>query len=615
MSEVAERISTAAHPDAPADTAATETAISPGSPASSSPEHWKLLALAALGATFGFLTGLGLWNQIYFHSVEFALVVIPLALAAYVLFDPLLDLLHGQHGEHTHKKKTASPERRGLVAFAVGTLATIVVSGFDHSLDIALDIEKLSQYLQKETLPEALAYYLKPLQALASDLSRLEKVGGFAIAMIVFLLIGGASVAVTYFWMRGARRQPPRAAHWGALAGLGAGVVAAAIIASYLQFRHLLGVAPSWILASVVLLWFFVPGLMGGLALHRQRPDASATFGILGYLIFSSAILAVLLLVLAGAIFPEHAELVWLPIAALGFQNLGWAAGPFFRREFCDDHLRTPSKPVKRPSGAPKTGNLVAMPLREGALAVAAVVPEDTRPPAARAQEMLLKPKGDRLWATVALLLALVSSALAYRLGTLRSDPDIDNNVAKLFHEDSGLDTRGLQITSAHRVVTLSGVVENEAEHAKAVQEALAVRGVKQLIDQIQVLPAAPVSAGAPSTASGVSAQTPAAINATISVGASTGAGSTAGKGQAGNAQKPAAASKADSQKHGFFHLPKRNNQTSTTGAQKQADPSKTADSQKQGFFHFLKKNKDKNDDKTKTDKNKKDPTRNDPGH
>jgi hypothetical protein len=499
-----------------------------------------------------------------------------------------------------------------LVAFAVGTLATIVVSGFDHSLDIALDIEKLSEYLQKEASPEGLARYLEPLKALASDLSSLEKVGGFAIAVIVFLLIGSASVAVTYFWMRGARQEPPRAAHWGALAGLGAGAAAAAIIASYLYYRHLLGVAPSWILAFVVLLWFFVPGLMGGLALHRQKPDASATFGILGYLIFSSAILAVLLLVLAGTIFPEHAELVWLPIAALGFQNLGWAAGPFFRREFCDDHLRASGKPLKPPSGTPKPGNVVAMPLREGALAVAAVVPEDglpedSRPPAIRAQEMLLKPKGDRLWATVALVLALVSSALAYRLGTLRSDPDIDNNVGKLFHEDSGLDTRGLQITSTHRVVTLSGVVENEAEHAKAVQEALAVRGVKQLIDQIQVLPAAPLSPGAPSTASGGPAQAPPAINATISIGGSAGAGSTgAGKGQAGNAQKPVAASKADSQKHGFFHLPKRNSQTSTTGAQKQTDTSKTADSQKQGFFHFLKKNKDKN---------KKDTTKNDSGH
>jgi predicted RecA/RadA family phage recombinase len=150
-------------------------------------------------------------------------------------------------------------------------------------------------------------------------------------------------------------------------------------------------------------------------------------------------------------------------------------------------------------------------------------------------------------------------------------------------------------------------VVENEAEHAKAVQEALAVRGVKQLIDQIQVLPAAPLSPGAPSTASGGPAQAPPAINATISIGGSAGAGSTgAGKGQAGNAQKPVAASKADSQKHGFFHLPKRNSQTSTTGAQKQTDTSKTADSQKQGFFHFLKKNKDKN---------KKDTTKNDSGH
>jgi hypothetical protein len=56
-------------------------------------------------------------------------------------------------------------------------------------------------------------------------------------------------------------------------------------------------------------------------------------------------------------------------------------------------------------------------------------------------------------------------------------------------------------------------------------------------------------------------------------------------------------------QKHGFFHLPAKVNQATSAGAPK------AADSQKPGFFHFLKKSNDK------TDKNKKDKTKNDPSH
>jgi len=56
-------------------------------------EHWELLALAVLGATFGFLSGIGLFSEIHERSLDTALLVIILALAAYVFIDPIKEWL------------------------------------------------------------------------------------------------------------------------------------------------------------------------------------------------------------------------------------------------------------------------------------------------------------------------------------------------------------------------------------------------------------------------------------------------------------------------------------------------------------------------------------------
>ncbi len=581
------------------------------SPASAPSPHepWKLLALAALGSTFGFLTGLGLWNQIHFHSVEFALLVIPLALAAYVLFDPLLDLIHGkQEKQRAHDKSDGSAEKRGLVAFAVAALATILVSGFDHSLDIALDVEKLADYLNGEQLPEGLDI---PVKVLATDLGNtahaLEHLGGFAVAVIAFLCVGLASLVITYFWMRGARRQPPRAAHWGGTAGLLVGLAGVTAMVAYLSHRQLLGAGTWWVLALVLVLWFFVPGFLGGLAVHRRRANGSATHNILAYLLVSSVVSAVILLLLAGAVFREHADLVWLPIAALAFQNLGWAAGPFFRRDACDHHLAAAGATVKQPEVSREYTNLIAMPVPEGALHGGALAATQT--PAPSPSQLLLKPKGDRLWATAALVLALVTSAFAYKLGTLRPDSDIDANIDNQFKQDSGLQTQDLKVVSAGRVVTLSGSVADEAEHAKALREASAVRGVKQIIDQIQVAGAgiSPASGSAPAASGWELAPTPGdtspaapAINANVSIS----------KGSSSPAKAPGSthAKAADTQKHhGIFNVFKKNAQAKTQApnSQKQSaaapaqganQPAAADEGKKKGFFHFLKKDKkDKN--------------------
>ena len=216
----------------------------------------------------------------------------------------------------------------------------------------------------------------------------------------------------------------------------------------------------------------------------------------------------------------------------------------------------------------------------------------------------------------MALVLALVTSGLAYRVGTLRKDPEIATSVEGNLQQDSGLRRAGLTVHSTGRVVTIAGVVDDESEHAAALQRALSVRGVKQLIDQIQVAPVTPPSTTPASTTAVVPpSQTPApAINATISIGGSTGPGkvNSAATPKVPGSQKPVATAKAEvsqkavetpktaeAPKHkGLLNFLKKdkNNQASATDAKKTADTPKTPDAEKhKGLFHFLKKDKDKN--------------------
>ena len=569
--------------------------------ASSTWGHWKLLAYATLGAAFGFLTGTGLYSEIRDSNfADLLLTAAVLALAAYVLFDPAMEFLHDRLGA----KRSEFPEGRKVIATVVVAVATFAISAFHHSLGASLGKE-------------------------------LGVVDGLGLAALVLIFVGVPAGAVTHWWARGAQGDQPRAKVYGAIAGLIAGV------AGFFLVRRVL---IAWIeaedpsagwptLAAILLaaLGFLGPGLLGGWALDKRRGRPDPTRGIfmaLGALCVGSLILALILthnLARAMALYPESAKteirllqtrmhILWLFAAALICQNLGWALGLFLHHKSCDSHL-APSGPVTGDAAAgPK---LVPFPgPRDAGSLVPVSSPDDNQTAAARAQGLLLKPKGDRLWASMALVLALVTSGLAYRVGTLRKDPEIATSVEGNLQQDSGLRRAGLTVHSTGRVVTIAGVVDDESEHAAALQRALSVRGVKQLIDQIQVAPVTPPSTTPASTTAVVPpSQTPApAINATISIGGSTGPGkvNSAATPKVPGSQKPVATAKAEvsqkavetpktaeAPKHkGLLNFLKKdkNNQASATDAKKTADTPKTPDAEKhKGLFHFLKKDKDKN--------------------
>lgn len=579
-------------------------------------EHRGLLSLAALGATFGFLTGMGVWAETHSNPVEFLLSAGILGLAAYVLFDPGVDWVYERLGA----PRPEFAEGRKEAAVAMVVLATLAVAGLDHALGHTLELSE---------------------EGTVRDVIASMHLGGLGGALIVLCCVGSAAFFVTHFgWVRGVQRHPRRAAQRGAIAGLIFGVASALLLLGLLKANRLI---PSWgwgsLLVVLGLLWFFGPGVLGGWAINKCQGNTSPCSCILRHLLLFSFGYGFLLLAAAytfGSSFPgSKGDEAWvlLPISALIGQNLGWALAPYFRRTICDRYLGFSGTCGDTPPEGRKTGQVVS--IRDGGPSTpASGADEKPTPPA----EMLLKPTGDRLWATVALVLMLVVAGLAYYAGTMRKDPEIINNILIRLQEDSGLQQKGLEVHSAGRVVTLAGRVDNEFEHEKAVQEAASVRGVKQVIDQIQVAPTPPAARPTPAPTVVAPVQPPAPVpNAMAPVVASqapikaspAGAQKHPETQKAASAQKPheathpakankqvntASAEKqaetpktADTQKKGFLGFLKNNNPVATTDAEKQgatsttADTQKstTADTQKKGFFHFLKKNNNKDRNQT----------------
>ncbi len=577
-------------------------------------QHRELLILAALGSTFGFLTGWGLWTEIHFDSVEFVLIVVVLALAGYVFIDPLSELIKDSGGE---EGSNHSAEQRGVAAGVFGAAGLLTVAAIDHSLTSALG-ESLKKIADEVADPNK---HLQVLQVIAPDLTRaadwILHIGAFWTALILLGVVGLSSLAITYFWTQGARRQPILSPHFGAGIGLLLGIGGSSLLVLYLVRRDLFHSWPSWTFAGLALFWFVVPGFLGGWAIRKLEDKPNPTREIAWYLAISSAVYILAVIASARIIqsrFTDYKEsingLIWLPVCALVFQNLGWGLVPYFRRKNCDAALRPVSKVIE-PSPEAARPTLVEMPRRDGAI-VPVIVSETHQDP----KELILKPKGDRLLATVGLVLALIVATPLYLLGTLRNDRSISNGVEANLQQDSGLRTKNLTVHSSGRVVMISGIVQNETERAEAIQRALSVRGVKQLIDQIQVVsPQSPQHLNTPTSSATVAVPEvvapPPSMNATISIGGSAGAAGSVTRSQkpplAGkitNPQKAALAPQAtDSEKHkGLFGLLKKgkdNLSSNTTdpikpAAQKPIEPSKTADDKKHGLFHFLKKDKTK---------------------
>ena len=589
-----------APPAAIVPTDSQNAAIDRGGPSRS--EYLKFVAFATLGATFGFLTGAGLWSEFVSDWRLFVLQAIIAGLGAIVLFDPGMELLQEKYGT-----KRIEPDDRKLAAIGVILVVTLLMSAFHHSLASSLGAE----FEKLRDTPHA-----PVVQTLIDVATAIQGADKFEYAILVLFVaavcVGVAALITTCAWVWGAKRHTRCAAWLGAMASLpGAAVIMAAtyfLVHYYHPFAPLIPVFDSSRtgISIGVLMWLLGSGVLGGLAIDKRLDPLFGHFqppffirALFALAIFALVFVATLLL---GSYKFSLEVLASLVAAQLIFQSLGWGFGMHLHgkplaKEWDPSAIIPPSGERERRSG------LALVPPSGGASSVATDL-GDGLTPGERAKGMLLRPKGERLWASIALVLALVVAAMGTYIGTFRKDPEIVINIEQRFQLDSGLHDKHLTILSNGHIVTISGVVDNEVEHQKAVQEAASVRGVKQLVDRIQVVPPAPPApAPAPPAAATITAvpvAVPApSINATISLGGSAGTG----KSSSANAQKAAQA-----QKHqGLFHLPGKNkNNQASASAQKQTENPKSADVQKkQGLFHFLKKNKDDSKNNSKDQKAK----------
>ena len=631
MSEAAPIISSAtASPDAPTIHPPTTENSSQQGGRGSGAGYKRLLIASAIGAAMGFLAGVSVYSEIREKSIEFVVFAILLALAGYVFREPL----EAARGAAIDESNTERVEGGLIWALGAAGGVLIVESAFDHSIDAALT--GYAGKFARDFNGLSTDYITQQLAAMSGD--------GIARALAALLVVGLPALLMMYFWIWGAKGPLKRARLGGAIAGLIAGVVAVVaggfVVHQFQASAKLedagIGSWWLWLAGLMAVIWFLGLGILGGWAIDRRRKH-SATIELLTYLaVFAGVYVSLLLLLfhfLKVGYSPEVSEFVdrwaWLPVAAVVFQILGWSLALHRQRELCDVVLGSSQWSTHSLSREEGVSSIVA-PLIPGpqvglsnavnsATTVAPVVAEAgsnarqgvvldfphpvegavaaTRPRTQRAKNLLFRPQGDRLWASVMLVIAMVGAVLAFYLGTLRGDPAILINVAENLQRDSGLSTKGLKVYSEGRVVTIEGRVDNEAEHAKALQEIASVRGVKQLVDQIQVAsstdptggmtqPSASQSINGSSgwTAAPDSQPSASGLNATVSVGG----GASSGVASSGvTTQKRASAKVADNQKHqGLFHFLQKDKSGQST------------DSQKHGFFHFLKKD-------NKNDKNK----------
>lgn len=100
----------------------------------------------------------------------------------------------------------------------------------------------------------------------------------------------------------------------------------------------------------------------------------------------------------------------------------------------------------------------------------------------------------------IAVLTVVLCSACA------ESDAGITTKVKARLDAQRDLTSTSIQVQTTHHVVTLSGSAASDTEKQKAIQIAKGTEGVKEVVDQLSVVPpsapaaAAPVSSPAAST-------------------------------------------------------------------------------------------------------------------
>jgi len=93
------------------------------------------------------------------------------------------------------------------------------------------------------------------------------------------------------------------------------------------------------------------------------------------------------------------------------------------------------------------------------------------------------------LYATALVLMAVLGLGVA--CSKAPNDAQISSDIQNRMNQDSGLQGKALNVQFADGTVTLSGTVDNENQRAAAARYASAEPGVKQIINNLQVGPAA----------------------------------------------------------------------------------------------------------------------------
>lgn len=97
----------------------------------------------------------------------------------------------------------------------------------------------------------------------------------------------------------------------------------------------------------------------------------------------------------------------------------------------------------------------------------------------------------------------LFSALLVLEIGCAKKPDDakISSDIQSKFSQDSGLSAKQLSVQSANGVVTLSGNVDNDAQREAASRQAASVPGVKEVVNNLQVVPAVATAQAPPAPA------------------------------------------------------------------------------------------------------------------
>ena len=93
---------------------------------------------------------------------------------------------------------------------------------------------------------------------------------------------------------------------------------------------------------------------------------------------------------------------------------------------------------------------------------------------------------------SVILLTTMMGVTVACSRGI--SDAQISSQIQDRLNADSGLEGKQLGVQASNGVVTLSGTVDNEVQRDAAARYASAIPGVKEVVNNLQIAPVAPVA-------------------------------------------------------------------------------------------------------------------------